>query len=43
MKWFGGVFSNKGYSADPDKLATIVEAGRPTSLEEMRSILQACS
>ena len=43
VKWFGRVFSNQGYSADPDKLAAIVEAGRPTSIEDMRSFLQACS
>ena len=43
VKWFGRVFSNMGYSADPDKLAFIVEAGRPTSIEDMRSFLQACS
>ena len=43
MKWFSRVFCNKGYSADPDKLATIVEAGRSTSLEDMKSFLQVCS
>ena len=43
VKWFGRVFSNKGYSADPDKLAAIVEAGRPSSIEDMRSFLQACA
>ena len=43
VKWFGRVFGNKGYSADPDKIRLIVEAGRPNTIEDIRSFLQACS
>ena len=43
VKWFGRVFGNKGYSADPDKIQLIVEAGRPNTIEDIRSFLQACS
>ena len=43
VKWFGRVFSNTGYSADPDKIKLIVESGRPNSIEDIRSFLQACS
>ena len=41
VKWFG----NKGYSADPDKikLKLITEAGRPNTIEDICSFLQACS
>lgn len=43
VKWFGRVFGNKGYSADPDKIRLIAEAGRPNTIEDIRSFLQACS
>ena len=42
IEWFGRVFSAHGVSADPNKIKAIIEAGRPTSLEEVRSLLQAC-
>ena len=43
VKWFGRVFSRTGCSADPEKISQIREAGRPTSTEDVRSFLQACS
>ena len=41
VKWFGRIFSGSGVSADPDKILTIVKAGRPNSIEEVKSLLQA--
>ena len=43
MKWFRRVFSQTGVLADPDKIAKIITAGRPESLEDVRSFLQAAS
>ena len=43
VKWFGRLFTAAGVSADPDKLAHIITAGRPTSLEDVRSLIQAAS
>ena len=43
VKWFGRIFSGAGVSADPDKIQTIVAAGRPESLEEVKSLLQAAA
>ena len=42
IEWFGRVFSAHGVSADPNKVKAIIEAGRPTNLEDIRSLLQAC-
>ena len=43
VKWFGRVFSAYGVSADPAKIKTIQTAGRPTSTDEVRSLIQAAS
>ena len=43
VKWFGRVFSGSGVSADPDKIHTIVKAGRPNSIEEVKYLLQAAA
>jgi hypothetical protein len=43
VDWFGRVFSATGVSASPGKIENIVKAGRPESVEEVRSLLQACS
>ena len=43
VKWFGRIFSGSGVSADPDKIHTIVKAGRPNSIEEVKSLLQAAA
>jgi hypothetical protein len=42
VDWFGRVFSATGVSASPDKIKAIIEAGRPESTEDVRSLLQAC-
>ena len=42
IKWFGRVFTGNGVTADPEKLTLIKEAGPPTSIEEVRSLLMAC-
>ena len=41
VKWFGRIFSGAGVSADPDKIQHIVRAGPPTSVEDVRSLMQA--
>ena len=43
VDWFGRVFSSTGVSASPDKINKIAQAGRPDKVEEVRSLLQACS
>ena len=43
VKWFGRVYSPYGISADPDKIDTIVSAGRPESIAEVKSLLQAAA
>ena len=43
VRWFGRVFSSTGMSADPDKINYIITAGRPNSIEDVRSFLQAAS
>ena len=43
VNWFGRVFSATGVSASPDKINTICQAGRPDTVEEVRSLLQACA
>ena len=42
MKWFGRIFTGHGVTADPEKHAHIEEAGPPTSIEDVRSLLMAC-
>lgn len=42
IKWFGRVFTSNGVTADPDKVDHILDAGRPESIEEVRSFLMAC-
>ena len=42
MKWFGRIFTGHGVTADPEKHANIKEAGPPTSIEDVRSLLMAC-
>ena len=41
VKWFGRIFSGTGVSADPDKIQHIVQAGKPETIEDVRSLLQA--
>ena len=41
MKWFGRVFSGAGVSADLGKIQRIVQAGKPETIEDLRSLLQA--
>ena len=43
VRWFGRVFSRIGMSADPDKIAHIITAGRPEYTEDVRSFLQAAA
>ena len=43
VRWFGRMYSEFGISADPDKIKTIIEAGRPNSNEEVKSFLQAAA
>jgi len=43
VKWFGRVFSGAGVSADPAKIENIVAAGRPNSVADVRSLLQAAA
>ena len=43
VKWFGWVFLGAGVSADPNKSQHIVQAGRPETIENMRSLLQAAA
>ena len=43
VSWFGRIFSGTGMSADPTKIAAIIEAGRPRTMEDVRSFLQACA
>ena len=40
---FRMVFSSSGVSASPDKINNMARAGRPDTVEEVRSLLQACS
>ena len=41
VKRFGRIFSGAGVSVDPDKILHIVQAGKPESIEDVRSLLQA--
>ena len=43
VKWFGRVYSGVGVSADPDKIRIICEAGRPESIQDVKSLLQAAA
>ena len=42
VSWFGWIFSASGMSADPRKIQSIIEAGRPHSTDDVKSFLQAC-
>ena len=42
VKWFGRIFTSSGVTVDPEKLQHIIEAGRPTSTEDVCSLLMAC-
>lgn len=42
IKWFGRVFNSNGVTADPDKISNITSSGKPTNLEDARSLLMAC-
>ena len=42
VTWFGNQFSKSGMSADPIKIQTIANAGRPLNANETKSFLQAC-
>ena len=39
VKWFGLVFSGSGVSADPAKIHHIIQAGKPETIEDVRSLL----
>ena len=43
VKWFGRVWSGAGISADPEKINIISGAGRPESIAEVKSLLQAAA
>ena len=43
VKWFGRIFSGAGVSADPEKINIITEAGRPESIADVKSLLQAAA
>ena len=43
VAWFGRTFSATGVSADPHKIKAIIEAGRPESTDEVRSLIQAAA
>ena len=42
IDWFGRQFTPHGVSADPKKIISIIEAGRPQTTEDVRSLLMAC-
>ena len=42
VSWFSTVFSKSGMSADPKKIKTIRDAGRPQGNDDVKSFLQAC-
>ena len=42
VSWFGYIFSKSSMSADPKKVAAILQAGRSETMEEVKSFLQAC-
>ena len=43
VNWFGRVFSPAGISADPGKIDRICNAGRPESIQDVKSLLQAAA
>jgi hypothetical protein len=43
VKWFGRIFSGAGVSADPDKITHMVQADKPKTIEDVRSLLQAAA
>ena len=42
IKWFNRGFHSNEVTADQDKICKIKNAGRPTTTEEVRSLLMAC-
>ena len=42
VKWFGRDFHSNGVTADPEKIKNIQEGGRPSNIEDVRSLLMAC-
>ena len=42
IKWFGRIFNSKGVTVDEEKVQQILEAGRPETKEDVRSLLMAC-
>ena len=42
IDWFGRQFTTHGVSADPKKLQMIMEAGKPKTTEDVRSLLMTC-
>lgn len=43
VTWFGRTFSATGVSADPNKIKAIIEAGRPETTDDVRSLIQAAA
>ena len=43
VPWFGRIYSGAGISADPEKINNIVNAGRPNTVEDVKSLLQAAA
>ena len=42
VSWFGWIFSKSGMSADPNKIKSIRNAGKPQNTDDVKSFLQAC-
>ena len=43
VHWLGRVLSDTRGSASTEKIETICKSGRPETVEEVRSLMQACS
>ena len=43
VKWFGRVYMAAGVTTDPEKIETICGAGRPESIQDVKSLLQAAA
>jgi len=43
VKWFGRVYLAAGVTSDPDKIQIISKAGRPESIQDVKSLLQAAA
>ena len=39
LKFYGFIFSEKGMTADPEKVASIIQLEKPTNVSEMKSLL----